>query len=175
MAVLFDAGNAAPVSCVARCARPGPWKSNWTAAPSNKKVRRPVSLAFFIGVYAAVIPSLYFLLPLYLQGNLKFSGAQIGLLYAVFNLNAILVAFPIGVSGDRYVARVLTRLGLTGCALCLWGMATLRSFWPFFLIFWGFGLSDALLGQSLNIMLFKGSGAEVHGRGASAISMPCGW
>jgi len=117
-------------------------------------------LSIFIGVYAAVISSIYFLLPLHLQGNLKFSGAQIGLLYAVFNLNAILVAFPVGVSGDRYAARGITRLGLAGCALCLWGMATLRSFRPFFLIFWGFGLSAALLSQSLNIMLFKGNGAE---------------
>jgi len=117
-------------------------------------------LSIFIGVYAAVISSLYFLLPLHLQGNLKFSGAQIGLLYAIFNLNAILVAFPVGVSGDRYPARGLTRVGLAGCALCLWGMASLKSFTPFFLIFWGFGLSAALLSQSLNIMLFKGSVAE---------------
>ncbi len=117
-------------------------------------------LSIFIGVYAAVISSLYFLLPLHLQGNLKFSGAQIGLLYAIFNLNAILVAFPVGVSGDRFAARGLTRAGLAGCALCLWGMASLKSFSPFFLVFWGFGLSAALLSQSLNIMLFKGSVAE---------------
>ena len=80
-------------------------------------------LLFFIGIYSAVISCTYFLLPLYLQGTLNFSGGQIGLLYAVLNLNAILVAFPVGVSGDRYPARVLTRLGLAGTALCLWGMA----------------------------------------------------
>jgi MFS family permease len=73
-------------------------------------------LLFFIGVYSAVISSTYFLLPLYLQGNLHFSGGQIGLLYAVLNLNAILVAFPVGISGDRYPARVLTQLGLAGTA-----------------------------------------------------------
>ena len=76
-------------------------------------------LLFFIGIYSAVIACTYFLLPLYLQGTLNFSGGQIGVLYAVLNLNAILVAFPVGVSGDRYPARVLTRLGLAGTALCL--------------------------------------------------------
>ena len=71
----------------------------------------------------AVISSTYFLLPLYLQGELHFTGGQIGLLYAILNLNTILVAFPVGVIGDRYPARVLTRLGLAGTAVCLWGMA----------------------------------------------------
>lgn len=93
-----------------------------------------------------------------MQGDLSFSGAQIGVLYAVLSVNAILVAFPVGVSGDRYPARFLTRLGLAGCALCLWGMAAARSFWPFLLVFWGFGLSLSLIRQSLDIMLFKGNG-----------------
>jgi MFS family permease len=112
-------------------------------------------LLFFIGVYSAVISSTYFLLPLYLQGNLHFTGGQIGLLYAVLNLNAILVAFPVGVTGDRYPARVLTRLGLAGTAVCLWGMSATGSFWPFLAVFWGFGLSLSLFRQSLDILLFK--------------------
>ena len=117
-------------------------------------------LLFFIGIYSAVISSIYFLLPLYLQGGLNFSGAQIGLLFAVLNLNAILVAFPVGVSGDRYPARVLTRLGLAGSALCLWGMAGTHRFWPFLAVFWGFGLSLSLFRQSLDILLFKEQAAD---------------
>ena len=69
-------------------------------------------LSFFIAAYSAVLSCIYFFLPLYLKGTLKFSGGQIGLLYAVLSLNAILVAFPVGVTGDRYTARILTRLGL---------------------------------------------------------------
>ncbi|MFI5354541.1 MAG: MFS transporter [Desulfobaccales bacterium] len=112
-------------------------------------------LLFFIGVFSAVISSTYFLLPLYLQGGLHFSGGQIGLLYAILNLNTILVAFPVGVIGDRYPARVLTRLGLAGTAVCLWGMAGTERFWPFLAVFWGFGLSLSLFRQSLDILLFK--------------------
>ena len=40
-------------------------------------------LHFFIGAYAIVISALYFFLPLYLKDSLGFSGAQIGLLYAI--------------------------------------------------------------------------------------------
>ena len=112
-------------------------------------------LLFFIGVFSAVISSTYFLLPLYLQGGLHFTGGQIGLLYAILNLNTILVAFPVGVIGDRYPARVLTRLGLAGTAVCLWGMAGTGRFWPFLAVFWGFGLSLSLFRQSLDILLFK--------------------
>ncbi len=112
-------------------------------------------LSLFIGAYSAVIACVYFLLPLYLKGTLRFTGAQIGVLYAALSLNAILVAFPVGVTGDRYPARILTRLGLLGTAACLWGMAGAVGFWPFLAVFWGFGLSLQLFRQSLDILLFK--------------------
>lgn len=112
-------------------------------------------ISFFIGAYAVVIAALYFFLPLYLQGALDFTGAQIGLLYAVLSLNALVAAFPVGVIGDRYPARILTRLGLLGTALSLWGLAGATRFWPFLLVFFAFGLSLQLFRQSLDIMLFK--------------------
>jgi MFS family permease len=126
--------------------------------------QRPVStghivLSFYIGVYSAVISCIYFLLPLYLKGNLLFTGSQIGLLYAVLSLNAILISFPVGVIGDRYPARILTRVGLAATAASLWGLALVGSFWPFLAVFWGFGLSLQLFRLSLDTLLFK----EEHG------------
>ena len=112
-------------------------------------------LPFYISVYSAVISCIYFLLPLYLKGNLHFSGAQIGLLYAVLSLNAILVSFPVGVIGDRYPARILTRVGLAATAASLWGLALVGSFWPFLAVFWGFGMSIQLFRLSLDTLLFK--------------------
>lgn len=111
---------------------------------------------FFIAVYSAVISCIYFFLPLYLKGTLHFTGAQIGLLYAVLSVNAILVAFPLGVTGDRYPARILTRLGLVGTALSLWAMGTVGRFWLFLAVFWGYGLSLQFFRQSLDILIFKG-------------------
>jgi MFS family permease len=117
---------------------------------------RPNSLLpFYISVYSAVISCIYFLLPLYLKGDLHFSGGQIGLLYAVLSLNAILVSFPVGVIGDRYPARILTRVGLVTTATSLWGLALVRSFWPFLAVFWGFGMSIQLFRLSLDTLLFK--------------------
>jgi MFS family permease len=117
-------------------------------------------LSFFIAAYSAVLSCIYFFLPLYLKGTLKFSGGQIGLLYAVLSLNAILVAFPVGVTGDRYAARILTRLGLAGTALSLWGLAAVQQFWPFLALYWAFGLSLQLFRQSLDILLFKEKRAD---------------
>ena len=112
-------------------------------------------LSFYIGAYSAATSCVYFLLPLYLKGTLHFSGTQIGVLYAVLSLNAILVSFPVGVTGDRYPARILTRLGLLGTGLCLWVLAEVGQFAPFLAVFWGFGLSLQLFRQSLDILLFK--------------------
>ncbi|MDP2045480.1 MAG: MFS transporter, partial [Deltaproteobacteria bacterium] len=116
-------------------------------------------LPFYISVYSAVIACIYFLLPLYLKGSLHFTGGQIGVLYAVLSLNAILVSFPVGVIGDRYPARILTRVGLAATAASLWGLAVVGSFWPFLAVFWGFGLSSQLFRLSLDTLLFK----EEHG------------
>ncbi|MGB8992952.1 MAG: MFS transporter [Desulfobaccales bacterium] len=118
-----------------------------------------VLLPFFIGAYSAVVSCVYFLLPLYLSANLNFSGGQIGLLYAVLSLNAILVSFPVGVIGDRYPARLLTQMGLAAIAASLWGLALVGSFWPFLAIFFAFGMSIQLFRLSLDILLFK----EDHG------------
>jgi MFS family permease len=112
-------------------------------------------LSFFISTHAVVIAALYFFLPIYLSGSLAFSGAQIGLLYGVLGLNSLLAAFPVGVVGDRYPARILTRLGLLGVTVNLWWLSWAKRFWPFFLVFFAFGLSLQLYRQSLDIMLFK--------------------
>ena len=112
-------------------------------------------LPFYISVYSAVVACIYFLLPLYMQGSLHFTGAQIGLVYAILSLNAILVSFPVGVIGDRYPARILTRVGLAAMALSLWGLAAVGSFWTFLGVFWGFGLSIQLFRLSLDTLLFK--------------------
>ncbi len=121
-------------------------------------------LLFFIGAYSAVISCVYFLLPLYLKGSLHFTGGQIGLLYAVLSLNSILVAFPVGMVGDRVPARVLTRLGLTGTALSLWAMAAVGRFWLFLAVFLAFGLSIQVYRQSLDIQLFKEEPPDAVGR-----------
>ncbi len=112
-------------------------------------------LPFFIGAYAFVLSSLYFLLPLYLQGSLHFTGAQIGLLFAVFNLETCLASFPVGVLADRYPARTLTRLGIVGTALSLWLLSGVQQFWHFLAAYLVFGLTLQFFRLSLEIALFK--------------------
>jgi MFS family permease len=118
-------------------------------------VRAHIVLPFYISVYSAVGSCIYFLLPLYLKGSLHFTGGQIGLLYAVLSLNAILVSFPVGVIGDRYPTRILTRVGMAATAMSLWGLSMVKGFWPFLAVFWGFGLSSQFFRLSLDTLLFK--------------------
>jgi MFS family permease len=117
-----------------------------------------------------------------LKGNLHFSGSQIGILYAVLSLNAILVSFPLGVIGDRYPARILTRAGLAATAASLWGLVLVGSFWPFLAIFWGFGLGIQLFRLSLDTLLFKEDHADAsadvahvaaHGRASAGALRRC--
>ncbi len=117
-------------------------------------------LSLFIGAYSVVISAVYFFLPLYLKGSLDFSGSQIGFLYATLSVTSILAAFPVGVTGDRYPARILSRLGIVGTAASLAALSHARHFWTFLLGFWAFGLSLQLFRQSLDIMLFKGDSAD---------------
>ena len=112
-------------------------------------------LPFFISTHALVVAVLNFFLPIYLATSLAFSGAQIGLLYGVLSLNSLVASFPVGVVGDRYPARILTRLGLLGMAASLWWLSRAQRFWPFLLLFFALGLSLQLYRQSLDIMLFK--------------------
>ena len=112
-------------------------------------------LPFFIGVYAVIISSLYFFLPLYLKAGLGFTGVQIGLVYGVLTLTAILVSFPVGVTADRYPARILTRLGLVGIAVSLFLISEVRRFWFFLLVILGSGVSLQLFRLSLDSLLFK--------------------
>ncbi len=117
-------------------------------------------LPFFIGAYAAVLSCVYFLLPLYLQGTLHYSGGQIGLLYAVLNLQTIAASFPVGVLADRYSPRVLTRLGIAATALSLWTLSEVQGFWPFLAIYVWFGLGLQFFRQSIEIALFKENSPE---------------
>ena len=112
-------------------------------------------LPFFISTHALVVAVLNFFLPIYLATSLAFSGAQIGLLYGVLSLNSLVASFPVGVVGDRYPARILTRLGLLGTVASLWWLSRAQRFWPFLLLFFALGLSLQLYRQSLDIMLFK--------------------
>lgn len=116
--------------------------------------------AFFSGSFAALATGIYFFLPLYLKGTLHFSGAQIGLLYGVLAVNALVVSFPLGVAGDRYPARNLIRVSLLIAGLAMWGLGQATAFIPYLLIFWAFGLASYVFRQSLDILLFKVSGPD---------------
>jgi len=65
------------------------------------------------------------------------------------------VSFPVGVIGDRYPARILTRVGLAATAASLWGLSLVGNFWPFLAVFLAFGLSSQLFRLSLDTLLFK--------------------
>lgn len=117
-------------------------------------------MSFYSGSFAALVTGIYFFLPLYLKDTLHFSGSQIGWLYGVLSLNALVVSFPLGVAGDRLPVRRLIRVGLALCALGVWGLGAMGAFWVYLFVFWVFGLGVYIFRQSLDILLFKTSAAD---------------
>ena len=104
--------------------------------------------------------SVYFFLPVHLKNNLHFSGLEIGVLYAAASLNALLMTFPLGVAGDRYPLLYLLRGAILLSGLCLWGMGHLRSYLPYLVAFWGFGLGLHAFRIILDTLLFKTTGPD---------------
>ncbi len=112
-------------------------------------------MACYSGAFAALVSGIYFFLPLYLKDGLLFSGTQIGLLYGVLSLNALVVSFPLGVAGDRLPVRRLLQVGLATVAVGIWGLSAVRPFWLYLMVFWVFGLGVYIFRQSLDTLLFK--------------------
>ena len=114
--------------------------------------------SFFILVLSLLMASVYFFLPLHLKHQLRFSGWQIGVLYAAASLNALLVTFPLGVAGDRYPLVYLLRGGLVLSSVCLYGLGRLQTYFPYLMAFWGFGLGLHAFRIALDTVLFKSVG-----------------
>lgn len=120
----------------------------------------PAALAGLVLMATAVTS---FFLTVFFQEDLGFSGFQIGLLYAAQAAAGLLAALPAGLGNDRIRSRGLVSLGLLGQALAFLGMASVRAYLPFLLVFMVWSASNWVFRLSLDVQLLKTDGGDRTG------------
>jgi MFS family permease len=138
-------------------------KQNPTSRSQQAYLRDDVLPSLLSGSYAFVSSLTYFFIPLFLQDHLKFSGSQIGILYAGLSVTGLFITFPIGFLNDLFTPRTLILISLITTALALWGQGAVTGFITFFLVFLLFGVSNNIFRTSLDALMFKGAQEENRG------------
>lgn len=116
-----------------------------------------------IAVVSAATAMANFFLPVYFKKSLGFSGAQIGVLYALFSVTTILAVVPVGLRNDRTSPRRLIAVSLAVTALAALGMAASQRFSVYLGVFLLYGLGLSAFRISTDALLFKSGGPERAG------------
>jgi len=140
------------------------WKQTPTSANTGG-IALPAGLA---GTYAILISFTQFFLPVFFEGDLGFSGAQIGLLYAGLSITSVIASFPAGLSTDRITPRMVILGSLILLSAASAGLGIVRSFWVYLLVFILFGTAINVFQISLYSHTFKILDPERRGRGIGA-------
>jgi len=116
------------------------------------------------GVYMIFSAVTNFWMPVYFSEILGFSGAQIGLLFALNAVTGMLAAFPVGLGNDRAGSRqwVLLALGAQAATMILLG--EVRLFLPALIVFFCWSLTFSLFRISLETQLLKTDDGRATGR-----------
>ncbi len=121
----------------------------------------PSILVGAVGLATAVT---FFHLAIYFKESLGFSGAEIGVLFAVHAITGLLVTLPAGLANDRLTSRTLVAASLVVHAVSLAGIAAVRSYWPFVGVYFVWGLASGLFRLSLDVQVLKTDTGEHTGR-----------
>jgi len=127
---------------------------NSAITPETKRVRELFWPSFVGCIVSIESIFVFFFVSIYLK-NLNFSGLGIGTLFAILNITAIVAAFPMGLSNDYLTPRRMIAISLVVFGLAIYGMAILKSFWLFAVIFLIYGLSSNLFRLSLDVLMLK--------------------
>ncbi len=116
------------------------------------------------GLFQAATPITGFYLTVYMQEQLHFSGAQIGLLFGVQALTGLFAALPAGLGNDRLTSRVLLGITLVAQAVGYALLASLGEFWPYVGAFFLWSLANAAFKLSLDVQVLKTDSGTEGGR-----------
>jgi len=107
------------------------------------------------GLYTLATSAGNFFLPVFFSETLRFSGHQIGLLYAVYAATGVVAAFPAGWGNDRVTSRTLILASLAAHAAGFALMATVTSYPIYIGVFLFWGLAANLFRISLDVEVLK--------------------
>jgi MFS family permease len=120
----------------------------------------PNTLNFF---ESFIVNFIVWFLPL-LFVDLGFSGLEIGILVSVFTVVSLLTSFPIGVINDRLSIREAILAGFLLLAIFLFGIFTVKGFWPFLLFYAIGGLGGNMVYVSVRGLTMKVAGRKDRGK-----------
>jgi MFS family permease len=129
-------------------------------APARRNLAGPFVLITAVTAASAMAN---FFLPVYFKNTLGFSGSQIGLLYALFSVTAILAVVPVGLRNDRTSPRWLIAVSLAVTAVAALGMAAAHRFSAYLAVFLLYGLGLSSFRISLDALMFKTGDVESSG------------
>lgn len=116
------------------------------------------------GVYMIFSAVTNFWLPIYFSDILGFSGAQIGVLFALNAVTGMLAAFPVGLGNDRARSRQWVLIALSAQAVTMILLGRVRLFLPALAVFFGWSLTFSLFRISLETQLLKTDDGRATGR-----------
>ncbi|MBM4370817.1 MAG: MFS transporter [Deltaproteobacteria bacterium] len=111
--------------------------------------------AILAGAFTLVSATGNFFLTVYFREELGFSGARIGLLYALQAVAGVLVALPAGLGNDRILTRHMVAGSLLVQAAGFAVMAGVEAFLPFAGVFLLWNLAANVFRMSLDIHVLK--------------------
>jgi MFS family permease len=112
----------------------------------------PAAISFS---YALLTSLATLLLPVYLRGELRFSGAQIGMLYAAYGVTALVAVFPSGLSTDAARPRTILLAATVVTVLAAMGLAGARTFLPYLACFLAFGVAGNAVKIASEAVIYK--------------------
>ncbi len=115
------------------------------------------------GLFALASSASGFFLAVYFKETLRFTGRQIGLLFALQALCGLLAALPAGLINDRLSSRGLVALSLVVQAAALALMSLVDEFAGFVLVFFVWSLANGLFWTSLDVLVLKTDSGERTG------------
>jgi MFS family permease len=105
--------------------------------------------------YALLTSFATLLLPVYLKGDLHFSGAQIGMLYGAYGVTALVAVFPSGLSTDAARPRNILLAATALTVLAAVGIGLSRTFVPYLACFLFFGLAGHAVKIASEAVIYK--------------------
>ncbi len=124
-----------------------------------KQMNKSLKISFFSGLARMIIIAPNFFLGLHFN-NIKFTGLQIGIIFAVNTIASLISMFPFGISSDRTKIKNLITIGLLLTGLQYFALAYVQEFGIVTVFLLLGGLGTTLNSIATDSLFLKNTGKE---------------
>ena len=120
----------------------------------NKDLKTFSTVFVMIGILSFVMHSLHFYIPIYLK-DIGLTGFQIGILFSLFSIAALITIFEAGIFADRFTSRHMIIVGLIIMGASYVVFSFTKSFWLLILLFFLIGIAKNTNGIAFDSFTLK--------------------